>query len=214
VRPELALASLNKATMIRQFLNVESGTKMKEQWVFNFLLNRPEFKLLSSAVPIIHPHPLAILNSRIAQFIDVPPRELIHYPGSYLRNFVLIAKWIANMILSNENTIQSNNCACLFLNGKEGTGKSEVIHTMETAFTIYKYAVNSKFQSADITDASLISIEEADPMNLVTGEFKELLDYNSSVKTQLKFGNPFDVSKRVPIVLSSNHDIIKIWQEQ
>jgi hypothetical protein len=43
--------------------------------------------------------------------------------------------------------------------------------------------VNSKFQSAEITDASIISIEEADPMNLVTGEFKELLDYNSAVKT-------------------------------
>jgi hypothetical protein len=104
VRPELALASLNKATMIRQFLNAESGNKMKEQWTFNFMINRPEYKNFSS-VPIIHPHPLAILSSRISQFIEVPCRELIHYPGSYLRNFILIAKWISNIVLSNENAI-------------------------------------------------------------------------------------------------------------
>lgn len=70
----------------------------------------------------------------------------------------------------------------------------------------YRFITSSKFQNPDMMSASLIVIDEFDTENLASNTYKALLDVKSAVKIDFKNMHPWNVTKDVPCVISTNDE--------
>ena len=126
----------------------------------------------------------------------------------YGLNWLVASFYIAKNFLTEDFALRNNQGAICFT-GAPGSGKSKFSQILFEFMNGFNYQDSSKggiteFQNYDIVSKSFIRSEEVKLKRLSYSDWKMLADIEVSLKSKIKNQQDVDVTKFVPVVITSN----------
>lgn len=81
---------------------------------------------------------------------------------------------------------------------------------LQECIPTYNYLTQGHFQNPDILSSAIIHFTEFNTALLTYSYYKDLFDIKSQVKIDFKNMHPENVSKDVPIIISTNDDVLTV----
>jgi Parvovirus non-structural protein NS1 len=91
--------------------------------------------------------------------------------------------------------------------GAAGAGKTLITDTLAHYCEGYKWNTDSIYQGLKVLSSSLIVIEEVRLDYLHTPLGKQMTDYTSAAKIEMKNAHPVDATRNCPVVMNTNENI-------
>lgn len=160
---------------------------------------------------IAQPHPVRGLLDHIPFLMSTGTFDFSWYNfDQYGLNILLTAYYLGKNFLSADQFMTSNQGAVCF-NGAPGSGKSRlcaILYEFMNGFTFQDSQKGiTEFQNYDIVTRSFIKAEEVNLKRLSTSDWKMLADLEVSIKCRIKNQQDVQVTKNVPVVITSNGDV-------